>query len=54
LEAPVIDLSKNLFEALHKDEEFILSRGRGESDGSAAKIFLLGNPAPDSNCYALA
>jgi hypothetical protein len=31
----VIDLSKYLFEVLHKDEEFILSRGRRESDGSA-------------------
>jgi hypothetical protein len=34
----VIDLSKYLFEVLHKDEEFILSRGRRESDGSAVPV----------------
>jgi hypothetical protein len=38
LEAPVIDLSKYLFEVQHKDEEFILSRGRRESDGSAVPV----------------
>jgi serine/threonine protein kinase len=38
LEAPVIDLSKYLFEVLHQDEKFTLHRGRREGDSSGVLV----------------
>jgi serine/threonine protein kinase len=38
LEAPVIDLSRYLFEVLHQDEKFTLHRGRREGDCSGVLV----------------
>jgi hypothetical protein len=46
----VIDLSRNVFEALRKDEEFILYRGRNEEDLSQVLVLAPAKeePRPES------
>ena len=43
---PVIELSRFILEALWKDEEFILYRGRGESDASQVLVLSPGVEYP--------
>src|SRR5258708_39995170 len=46
---PVIELSRYVLEALRKDEEFILYRGRSKDDASQVLVLspLVENPAPE-------
>jgi hypothetical protein len=45
----MIDLSRHVFEVLHRDEEFILHRGRREGDGSGVLVLspVAEYPAPE-------
>jgi hypothetical protein len=48
--APVVDLSRYIFEVLHHDEEFILYRGRSKDDGSQVLVLspAVRRPTPES------
>jgi hypothetical protein len=49
LESPVLDLSRYAFEALQKDEDFILFSGRSKDDPSQVLVIspLAEYPAPE-------